>query len=180
MLTDIVKRFCNSIWVLIKNKLTLNMKATEFDKIDNTYFLIEEKTKKVCKENNVNFYNYLGVFKELLISYIKNKKHINVIENCDFNNSISTRAILNKKNFSTKETEINIANLKFEKSKIKLFDWLDNVKEPYFFILNPIFNYGAGVDYNSYFSKKYGYIKEPLTGINNLDIAYDYALYKIN
>ena len=49
---------------------------------------------------------------------------------------------------------------------------------PYFFILNPIYKFGAGIDYNSHIKKGYGYIKETCTGINNIDIACDYALYK--
>ena len=153
------------------------MTATEFNKIDNTYFLIEQKTKKVCKENNIDFYDYLGVFKTLLKNYIKNKTHIEVVKNCDFNNKISTRAILNKKNFSSKENEINLAKEDFKHSRDKMFSWLDKTKTPYFFILNPIFNYGAGIDYNSWFSKKYGYKKDKSTGIQNLDIASDYAIY---
>jgi len=155
------------------------MTATEFNKIDNTYFLIEGKTKKVCEENDIDFYDYLGVFKTLLINYIKNKNHIDVVKNCDFNDKISTRAILNKASFSSKEIEISLAVKNFELSKLKMFSWLDNLKTPYFFILNPIFKYGAGIDYNSYFSKRYGYIKEPLTGSQNLDIAYDYAIYRL-
>ena len=155
------------------------MTAKEFNKTDNTYFLIEEKTKKVCEENNIDFYDYLGVFKTLLINYIKNKTHIEVVKNCDFNDKISTRAILNKANFSSKENEISLAIKTFELSKQKMFSWLDKTKTPYFFILNPIFNYGAGIDYNSYFSKSFGYKKEKLTGIKNLDIASDYAIYTL-
>jgi hypothetical protein len=155
------------------------MTATEFNKKDNTYFLIEENTKKVCKENDIDFYNYLGVFKTLLINYIKNKNYIEVVKNCDFNDKISTRAILNKAAFSSKENEISLAVKTFELSKRKMFSWLDKTKTPYFFILNPIFNYGAGIDYNSYFSKRYGYKKEKLTGIQNLDIACDYAIYTL-
>ena len=155
------------------------MTATEFNKIDNTYFLIEEKTKKVCEENNIDFYDYLGVFKTLLINYIKNKNHIEVVKKCDFNDIISTRAILNKANFSSKDNEISLAIKKFELSKQKMFSWLDKTKTPYFFILNPIFNYGAGIDYNSYFSKRFGYKKEKSTGIQNVDIASDYAIYTL-
>jgi len=155
------------------------MTATEFNKIDNTYFLIEEKTKKVCEENNIDFYNYLGVFKTLLINYIKNKNHIEVVKKLDFNDKISTRAILNKAVFSSKENEISLAVETFELSKQKMFSWLDKTKTPYFFILNPIFNYGAGIDYNSYFSKRFGYKKEKSTGIQNVDIASDYAIYTL-
>ena len=67
----------------------------------------------------------------------------------------------------------------FELSKQKMFSWLDKTKTPYFFILNPIFNYGAGIDYNSYFSKRFGYKKEKSTGIQNVDIASDYAIYTL-
>jgi hypothetical protein len=155
------------------------MTANEFNKIDNTYFLIEEETKKICEENNIDFYNYLSVFKTLLINYIKNKCHIEVVKKCDFNDEISTRAILNKANFSSKENEIIIATEIFEISKQKMFSWLDKTKTPYFFILNPIFNYGSGIDYNSFFSKRYGYKKEKLTGIQNLNIASDYAIYTL-
>ena len=156
------------------------MTAFEFNKIDNTYFIIEEKTKKVCKENGIDFYDYLGVFKTKLNKYIKNKNGINVVENCDFNDKISTRAILNKANFSSKENEIKDLVKKTEKSKIELFNWLDKTKDPYFFILNPIYYYGAGLAYESYFSKKYGYKKDNNTGLKNLEIAFEYSLYKIN
>jgi len=104
------------------------MTATEFNKIDNTYFLIEGKTKKVCEENDIDFYDYLVVFKTLLINYIKNKNHIDVVKNCDFNDKISTRAILNKASFSSKEIEISLAVKNFELSKLKMFSWLDNLK----------------------------------------------------
>ena len=156
------------------------MKATDFNKIDNTYLLIEQKSKDICKENNIDFYEYISVFKNLLINYIKNKNHIEVVKNCNFNDEISTRAILNKANFSTKENEINEAVKTFENSKLKLFSWLDKIKDPYFFILNPIYKYGAGVGYNSYFSKAQGYKKINFTGIQNLKIAEEYAIYKLN
>ena len=48
------------------------MTAKEYNKIDNTYFLIQEKSKKICNENNIDFYEYLSVFKKLLKNYIKN------------------------------------------------------------------------------------------------------------
>ena len=152
------------------------MNSNKFDEIDNTYFLIEEKTKKVCEENNND---YLGFFKTLLINYIKNKNHIEVVKKCGFNDIISTRAILNKANFSSKENEISLAIKAFELSKSKMFNWLDETKTPFFFILNPIFDYGAGIDYNSYFSKRFGYKKVKFTGTQNIDIATDYANYVV-
>ena len=153
------------------------MTASEFNKIDNTYFVIEEKTKRVCEENEIYFYNYLGVFLTLLFNYIKDKNNIKVVKKCDFNDKIKTRAILNKASFSSKENEIILAFKSFELSKQKMFHWLDQTKTPYFFILNPVYLYGAGIIYGSYFSKRYGYKKEIITGTQNLDIAYDYAFY---
>jgi hypothetical protein len=156
------------------------MTANEFNKIDKTYFLIEEKTKEVCEKNNIDFYDYLGGFQNKLNNYFKNYNQIEVIKNLDFSDKISTRAILNRAFFSTKENELAAAYLFLEQSKVKLFNWLDKVEDPYFFILNPVFKYGAGIGYNSYFSKRYGYKKINHTGIQNLELASDYAIYKLN
>ena len=154
------------------------MTAIEYNKIDNTYFLIEEKTKENCLNNNIDYYDYLSVFKRLLSSYIKNKEKISIVLHLNFNDKISTRAVLNKRFFLSKEKEMELANNNFKKSKKELFTWLDNVKEPYFFLLNPIYNYNTGLDYNSYFSKIYGYKKEKFTGSNNLNICIEYYNYK--
>lgn len=156
------------------------MKASEYAIIENTYFLIEEKTKKKCLENGINFYNYLGEFSILLKNYIKNKNIIQTIKDLDFSDYIKARAVLNKRNIANKGHEICLAIEKFNKSKEMLFYWLDKTKEPYFFILNPIYKYGAGIDYNSWFCKRYVYIKENHTGTQNIDVAEDYFRYKIN
>ena len=145
------------------------MTANQYNKIDNTYFLIEEKTKAKCVDNNVDFYNYLGVFKRLLINYIIAKENIQKIEKCDFEDKIATRAILNKASFASKTCEIQNAIRLFDICKSKLFEWLDKVNEPYFFILNPIYEYGAGIDRNGY-----GYKKSILTGTQNMSILTEY------
>lgn len=155
------------------------MTKVEYDSIDNTFDLIEQKTIYFCDSNNVNFYNYLGEFKILLKNYIVNKNTIETINNLNWVDPIKVRAVLNTKDFGSKEHETKKHINLFEKSKECLFKWLDNTKDPYFFILNPIYNYGAGSDYNSYFSKRHGYKKVDFTGIQNLDIAIDYALYKL-
>jgi hypothetical protein len=156
------------------------MTSKEFNKTDNTFFLIEEKTKKVCKENNVRYYNYLSTFRFLLKDYIRLKKQIEVVKNLDFNNFTLTRATLNKASFSSKEVELNLSIKNFELTKDKLFNWLDNTQTPYFFILNPIYFFGSGIDYNSYFCKSFGYKTENDLGTKNLDVAIDYAFYRIN
>ena len=154
------------------------MTSYVFNKIDNTYFLLEEKSKDFCNQNNVDFYEYLSIFKRLLKSYSLDKIKIKAIEGLNFNDYIKARTILNKSTISSKEYELSVINTQFNKSRIDLFEWLDNTHDPYFFILNPIYKFGAGIDYNSHIKKGYGYIKETCTGINNIDIACDYALYK--
>jgi len=156
------------------------MKAIEFNKIEPTWFKIEENTKKKCVENDVEFYNYLGIFVRFqLFNYIKNKALIKTIKTLDFSDKIGTRAILNKRYFSSKQIELEKANTDFNKNKKQVFDWLDKTKDAYFFILNPVFEYGAGISYESWVDKRYGYIKVAHTGIQNLDIAMDYANYKL-
>lgn len=155
------------------------MKAIEFNKIDSTWFNIEKNTKKKCIENNIEYYNYLGSFIRVkLFNYIKTKALIKTIKNLDFTDTIATKAILNKRNFSSKKRELELTKNDFYKNQKQVFDWLDKTKDPYFFILNPVFEYGAGISYGSWIDKRFGYIKVAHTGIQNLDIAIDYLKYK--
>ena len=156
------------------------MKAIDFNKLDTTWFNIEENTKKKCVENDVIFLNYLGTFvKWDLFWYEKSKKLINTIKKLDFIDTISTRAILNKRHFLSKEEELEIAYIDFYEKQKKVFDWLDKTKDPYFFILNSVFEYGAGISYESLVDKRHGYIKISHTGIKNLYIAIDYTKYRL-
>ena len=155
------------------------MKAIEFNKIEPTWFNIEENTKKMCLENDVEFYNYLGSFIRFkLFNYIKSKALIETIKHLDFSDTIGTRAILNKRHFSSKQRELELAKNDFYKNQKQVFDWLDETKDAYFFILNPVFEYGAGISYESWVDKRFGYVKVAHTGIQNLDIAIDYFKYK--
>lgn len=155
------------------------MKAIEFNKIEPTWFKIEENTKKECLKNDVEFYNYLGSFVRFkLFNYIKNKELIETIKTLNFNDRIGTRAILNKRYFSSKEIEIELATSDFNNNKIELFEWLNKTNNAYFFILNPVYEFGAGISYESWVDKRCGYIKVAHTGIQNLDIAIDYFKYK--
>ena len=156
------------------------MKSSEYDKIDPTFLNAEIFAKKKCVDNGVDYYNYLGVFVRFtLFNYIKQKKLIKTIETLDFSNKISVRAILNKRDISAKEVELEEAENIFINKQKELFEWLNKTKEPYFFILNPIFHYGAGLSYGNYLSKIYGYSQVDYTGIQNLHIALDYCKYKI-
>ena len=155
------------------------MKAEEFNKIDPTWFKIEENTKKKCIENSVEYYNYLGSFIRFkLFNYIKSKALIETIKHIDFSDTIRTRAILNKRHFLSKERELELSKNDFYKNQKQLFDWLNKTKDPYFFILNPVFQYGSGISYESWVNKRFGYVKVDYTGINNLYIAIDYFKYK--
>ena len=155
------------------------MKAIEFNKKEPTWFNIEENTKKMCLKNDVEYYNYLGSFiKFQLFNYIKNKALIETIKSLDFSDTIGTRAILNKIHFSSKARELELAKKDFYKKQKQVFEWLDKTKDAYFFILNPVFEYGAGIGYASWVDKRHGYIKVAHTGIQNLDIAIDYQKYK--
>jgi hypothetical protein len=155
------------------------MKYTEFNEIEATWFNIEENTKKKCIKNNIDYWDYTGSFIRFkLLNYIKNKAIIKNIKHLDFNDEIGTRAALNKRYFSDKNKELELAVNNFNESKIELFNWLDKTKDPYFFILNPVYEYGSGISYKNYVNKRFGYIKVAHTGLENLDIAIEYLKYK--
>ena len=156
------------------------MKAIEFDKIEGAYNDIEQHTIQMCIENNVDFYDYLGTFvKYRLFNYRESKALIDVIKNLDFSDKIHTRAVLNKRDFWTKEWELKEAIAVFNEHENNLFKWLDATKDPHFFILNPVYNYGAGYPYSSWVSNIYGYLKNPRTGSVNIDISIDYIKYRL-
>lgn len=149
------------------------MTSIDFDKTDNTWRLIDNKLIQVCNDNNVDYYDYVGVFLNLLNKFNSLLSKKNTIEKLDFKNKLDVRAILNKRDISSKEIELLEAQKKVEKYEKKLFNWLDKTKTPYFFILNPYFLYG-------YFTDCYRYNKVFYTGIQNLETAEKYANYKIN
>ena len=156
------------------------MKAKEFDKIDYTFRRINNNTIDRCNENSVCFYNYVGDFVNYgLYNYRKLKTLINTINNLDFSDRVSVRATLNKRHFKSKDEELILAKKHFKDRQIKVFEWLDETNDPYFFILNPLYKYGAGIDYSNYISNRYGYTKIHDTGLNNIDIAIEYMNYKL-
>ena len=134
---------------------------------------MNEIAERKCIENNIGYYRYIGEIYYLNLNYQKSKSIIEVINKLDFDDYIKTRAILNKSDFATKEIELDIAIEKHKNHRITYFKWLDELKEPYFFILNPIYNYG-------YYNRVLKWRKENFTGLCNLDIAVDYAKYKLN
>ena len=156
------------------------MKAKEFNKSEPTFFNIESTALKECENSNIDFYNYLGSFVRFkLFNYAKKKALIDTIKTIDFRDRIAVRAVLNKSNIFSKDSELKEAQKDFKKTQIDLFNWLDKTKKPYYFILNPVYEYGAGISYKSRLSNNHGYKKINHTGLDNLDIAIDYAKYKI-
>lgn len=134
---------------------------------------MNEIAEKKCIENNIRYYEYIGEIYYLNLNYQKSKSIIEVINKLDFDDYIKSRAILNKIDFSTKEVELQLALKIHNNYKFEYFKWLDKLKEPYFFILNPIYNFG-------YYNRILQWRKENFTGLCNLDIAVDYAKYKLN
>jgi hypothetical protein len=134
---------------------------------------MNEIAERKCIENNIGYYRYIGEIYYLNLNYQKSKSIIDVINKLDFDDYIKTRAILNKSDFNNKEIELDIAIEKHQNYRLTYFKWLDELKEPYFFILNPIY-------YLSYYKNTLQWRKENFTGLCNLDIAVDYAKYKLN
>jgi len=89
----------------------------------------------------------------------------------DFSNYINVRAVLSQAHFGSKAEEMYIAKLNFDVIEKKLFDYLDTLKNPYFFILHPIYEYRGKLQTPT------GYFKNIAFGIHNLHIACDYAFY---
>lgn len=153
------------------------MKASEFDIKEPIYSKIEHITKEKCEKEGVYYYNYLGVFvRYLLPNYHNSRKLISVIEDLDFGDFISTRAILNKRNFSSKQYELHEAEKVFLQHRKKIFDWLNSTEDPLFFIFNPVYEYGAGTGYGFWVHPMYGYKKNRATGCidDNIKLAIDY------
>jgi len=111
----------------------------------------------------------------LLQKYGHERNKIELIKRLDFSDKNKVKVLLNKAFFSTKEDELNLAIDTFETLKKEFFEFLDNTSNPYFFILQPFYKFGAGVSY-----RKVPYKADNMSGSQNIDIAGDYAIYKIN
>jgi len=83
------------------------------------------------------------------------------INHIDYNNYLGTFLML-------------VRTYREKGEKQNLWDWLDNVRDPYFFLLTNHYKYGAGISFGGY-----GYLKKPYTGFENMDIARQYAVDKI-
>ena len=145
------------------------MKATEFDKINPLYRSIISKTNERVADTNIGIWDYLGPFISKLSRYLQGKERVEIVKTLDFRDKVKVRAILNK-NTSSRLQETFEAKRDLAQSKQELFDWLDKTSDPYFFILNPVFLYQSGGNL---------YKQTPHPGSHNVDIAIDYAKYKL-
>ena len=150
------------------------MIATEYDKIEPTFRIIMDNYEKKCVESGVSFYFCYTSLMYMFETYGHSKNIIKIIERLDFSDEHRVKVLLNKASFGSKDEELSLAKKNFSNLKKKLFLFLDNTKEPYFFILHPFYKYGSGIAY-----KKVPYIKDNASGIQNIDIACDYFKYKL-
>jgi len=129
-------------------------------------------TKCIDSKISVNFcYNELMYKFE---KYLNQRNKIELIKRLNFKDLFKVKVILNKANVNSKQEELISAQSDFKKTQKDLFDFLDKTKDPYFFILQPFYKFGSGINYTPI-----TYKKDNCSGINNIDIACDYANYKI-
>jgi hypothetical protein len=150
-------------------------KAEQMNQYNDCYFFEKaiSNYEKKCNESGVSIdfcYNSL-MYKFQKYAHGKNK--IKLIERLDFTDKNRVKVLLNKSLFSSKEEEIKEAIKNFNIIKSDLFDWLNKTKDPYFFILKPFYKFGVGINHESI-----PYKKDNMSGIQNLEIAFDYANYK--
>lgn len=110
----------------------------------------------------------------LLQKYGHERNKIELIKRLDFSDKNKVKVLLNKAFFSTKEDELNLAIDTFEALKKEFFEFLDSTSNPYFFILHPFYKFGAGVSY-----RNVPYKADNMSGSQNIEIAGDYAMYKL-
>lgn len=140
------------------------------------FFKIEiEKYNIKCIESNVSIDFCYNSLMYLFEKYYNANATIKLLNKLDFKDAFKVKILLNKANFNSKEEEIRLANENLNKIRKELFDFLDTTKDPYFFILQPFYKFGSGINYNPI-----PYKKDVSSGLINLELATDYANYLIN
>ncbi|SHN18686.1 hypothetical protein [Flavobacterium xinjiangense] len=146
--------------------------ANEYDKI-NSFFSNEINIyEQECLKSNVSVYFCYNSLMYKFQKYADEKNKIKLIERLDFTDKNRVKVLLNKASFSSKKEELKLATENFALIKHDLFEWLDKTKNPYFFILHPFFKFGSGINYIPI-----PYKKDNMSGVQNTDIACDYANY---
>lgn len=134
----------------------------------------QELYETECNKQGFNSNSVATWLFYLLQKYGHERNKIELIKRLDFSDKNKVKVLLNKAFFSTKEDELNLAIDTFEALKKEFFGFLDSTSNPYFFILQPFYKFGVGVSY-----RKVSYKADNMSGTQNIDIAGDYALYKI-
>lgn len=151
------------------------MIAREYDKIEPTFRNIMDNYEKKCNESGISINFCYTSLMYMFETYGHAKNLIKVIERLDFSDEFKVKMLLNKASFSSKSEELRLAKKNFLELKKKLFLFLESTKDPYFFILHPFYKFGSGIAY-----KNVPYIKDNASGVQNLNIACDYAMFILN
>ena len=139
------------------------MKAREFNILNPFY-------KSVNNKITFGRYHYQLVRCDFpKYHFLKNK--LAIIKELDFSDYITCRAVLNARYFGTKSEVVKDNTYLFNEVRNRIFKYLDTVDNPYLYLLNPYYEFGGNESYNSYT------LNED-SGLNNLDIAFDYCKYK--
>lgn len=141
------------------------MKCIEFDEDNPIYRSINSEIS-----NDEYLYNFIRWWSPKYNSLMYS---IDRVRKCNFNNYWDVVSILNKKNFGSKEYELNVLNDSFNKVEKDIFTWLDSIDNPYKHILHPLYEYNV-------INGIYGYRLNDGSGLNNVDMAINYAKYKVN
>lgn len=155
------------------------MKASEFDSIVPFYRSILLNLEKQCLLDNIDILDYETVFLNFIEKYHNSLEMIEKIKKLDFNNVSQLKAVLNKSAIHSKAGELRFQEHIYQDSKKEIFNWLDKVSNPYFYLFNPYYKYGANLYCDFYLYKIWGYQKSRYTGLKNVGIACEYANYLI-
>lgn len=109
----------------------------------------------------------------MMLDFNKSFSLIDTVKQLDFSDFHKCMVVLNRKLIASRDKEIEKATKDYLIKAEVLFNFLDKLKDPYYFILHPIYEYKV-------MHRKDGYIKTHNSGIDNLEIAIEYFKYKIN
>ena len=147
----------------------------QYDKTNNFFNNEMKKYENKCNESNISIHYCYNSLMYKFQQYKNYKNKINLITRLDFKDKNKIKVLLNKANLQSKDAELRYAKECFDEIKNDLFSFLDKTKDPYFFILYPFYKFGSGINYTPI-----PYLKDNMSGVQNTEIASDYAMYKIN
>jgi len=129
--------------------------SKNFKKIENT-------AKSYCEKNNISHHDYITKFVNVLLKEYYEKREIYLF----------TKECYKLNNHFRSDYET--AYKEFHNSQLDLFEWLDQINDFTFFILNPVYSFAP----RKATDKKFKHKKIEWTGLQNTDILQDYINYK--